>query len=254
MTLDELLTQYCGFALSTQYCTPPDFAENRICFQNFYNQVFPSQKTPVHLHLLFFNEAGKQVATIKKRVETGDSIQVDASTVGHVEPGLVAVVALPDFDLVRYSGDSVKLKKIIGTGFYMVWHDRQGHVDTMHEWMPVGRTCLPDRTCYLVFDRAMGAIVRHGLVCVNPIAHVDGVQQPVITIYTANRTTLGQVILDPIPPMGSRMVYMNDIFQEFDVWLMQNERIGVKISGRNLVEPMTIELHRGGDFHIHHIN
>jgi hypothetical protein len=254
MTLDELLTKYPSYILSTQYCTPPTLASSRICFHNFYQQIFPDLQTPVHLLLLFFNEKGQQVATFEKYVETADSVQIEAADAGYWGPGLVAVVAVPDFDLVRYSEGRIKLKKTVGTGFYIVWHDKVGHVDTMHEWMPVERGCLPARTHYMVFDQAGGVITRHGIVLVNPIAHKYGMLQANITCYAPDRKTLGRTSLDPVPAMGSRLVFLNDLFAEFEGWLSKHQHVGVKVSGCNLVEPLTVELHRSGDFHIHHIN
>lgn len=254
MTLDELLAKYPGFALPTQYCTPPTFASSRICFHNFYQQLFPDLPTPVHLYCLFFNEEGRQVAVLEKYVETADSVQIEASDSGYSGPGLVVVVALPDFDLIRYCEGRIKLKKTVGTGFYIVWSDRTGHVDTMHEWMSVERECLPARTHYVVFDQAMGAITRQGLVFVNPIAHEHGTLQADITCYTPDRKTLGETSIAPVPPMGSRLLFLNDLFADFENWLIRHQHLGVKISGYNLVEPLTVEVHRSGDFHIHHIN
>lgn len=254
MTLNELFAKYPSYALPTQYCPPPALASSRICFHNFYQQIFPDLQTPVHLLLLFFNEDGQQVAAFKKYVGTADSVQIEVSEVGYSGPGLVVVVAVPDFDLVRYSEGRIKLKKTVGTAFYIVWHDKAGHVDTMHEWMPVERGSLPARTHYMVFDQAMGAIARHGLIFVNPIAHEHGTLQADITCYTPDRKTLGRTSIDPIPPMGSRLLFLNDLFAEFENWLSRHQHLGVKISGYNLVEPLTVELHHSGDFHIHHIN
>jgi hypothetical protein len=54
--------------------------------------------------------------------------------------------------------------------------------------------------------------------------------------------------------MGSRIVYLDDPFPSFPEWLAAEGALGVRLDCRNLVEPLSLEHSRSGDFHLQHIN
>jgi hypothetical protein len=54
--------------------------------------------------------------------------------------------------------------------------------------------------------------------------------------------------------MASRLVYLDEVFSDFQQLLAQERVLGVRADTRNMVEPFSLELHRSGDFHLHHIN
>lgn len=251
-SLLELRAEHPGFNLPCQYRIGEPLGHSLICFQNFYSQVLPNQETPVDLHLCFFAENGTQLEYANIPIPTAGFAQVDAATLGVNEPGLVVVMAVPRFDLAGLSQGRFRLKNRKGTGYYIVWQGHGGQVDTMHEWLDITDTLLPRRSLYAVYSADKGALVRHGIVLINPILGRDSI--PSLTVYTLDKKLLGQVQVDVIPSMGSRMLFLDELFPDFHVWLEMHRHLGVGFHGANLVEPLTVEFHSSGDFHIHHIN
>ena len=54
--------------------------------------------------------------------------------------------------------------------------------------------------------------------------------------------------------MGSRLVYLDEVFPGVGGWFERHRALGARIEGVNLVEPLTAEFHASGDLHLHHIN
>lgn len=252
--LPEFMRAHPGFAIPTQYSLGPDFGNTVICFHNFYGQVFPDRETDVDLNLGFFDSEGKQVAFFTQPVKTNGFLQFDTREHDIRVSGIVAVAAIPRFDLNTMNEGKVKLRAKIGTGFYVVWQDARGHADTMHEWADVRASASPSQNLRFVIDNKSSRIARHGLILTNPTLATDGAAEPSLMIYSKDRRVLGKKKMPNIPPMGSRRVEFLELFPEFHVWLSRYGSLAVQVSGRNVIEPLTMETHVSGDFHIHHIN
>lgn len=253
-SLIELRAEHPGFNLPCQYRIGDPLGHSHICFQNFYSQVLPNEETPVDLHLCLFNEGGGQLGHACVPVPTGGFAQVDVAALGVQEPGLVAVMAVPRFDLAGLSKGRFRLKDNKGTGYYIVWHGREGQVDTMHEWAAVTEAPLPKRSLYAIYSADAHALVRHGVVLINPLLGNGAETAPSLTVHTPDRKLLGQARVGVIPSMGSRMFYLDELFPDFPAWLDSHRHLRVGVHSANLTEPLTVELHASGDFHIHHIN
>ena len=78
--------------------------------------------------------------------------------------------------------------------------------------------------------------------------------QAVISVYDGNGNQLDSAKIDTIKPMGSRLIYFDELFGNYSAMLIKHEHLGVIFSGKNLVEPFSVEFSATGDFHIHHIN
>jgi hypothetical protein len=250
--LAELLREHPNFALPTQYCLGSPSGHTTLCFQNFYQQVFPDRETPVDLYVLTFDAHGKQVAGARVPVGTGEALQYP------IDPGagcgLVAAMAVPAFDLVEYNAGRLKLKHELGTGFYVLWDDAAGHMDIMHEWMQVRTTPAGASRYYMVFDVAGGALAQAGLVLTNPRYGPGLETRAALSIYTRTRKLLARCAIPPVPPMGSCTVLLDQMFSDAPEWFARHGALGACIEGLNLVEPLTAEFHSSGDIHFHHIN
>lgn len=253
-SLLELRAEHPGFNLPCQYRIGRSLGNSYICFQNFYSQILPNEETPVDLHLCLFNEEGEQLEHACIPVPTAGFAQIDVAELGIQEPGLTAVMAVPKFDLAGLSKGRFRLKNNKGTGYYIVWQGKDGQVDTMHEWIAVTEATLPKRSLYAVYSADPGVLVRHGVVLINPFLAKGVKTAPFLTVQTSDRKLLGQASVGVIPSMGSRMLYLDELFSDFIAWLNTHRHLCVGFHGTNLAEPLTVELHAAGDFHIHHIN
>jgi hypothetical protein len=255
MRLEDALQASPGFEFPTHFCLAGAAGQSLVCFQNFYDQIFRDTDVPVELQLFGFDPGGKQVGAFAQRLATGESVQIAADReLGMREPGLIAVAALPRFDLQRLAQGRLRVKPRVGTGFYMIWQDRAGHVDTMHEWLAASPRALRRQTFYVVFDHAAGRIGRYGLVLMSPVLDRAAIATARLALYTRTGRTLATAELPPLGAMGSRIVYLDEVFAPFGELLAQHGVLGVRVEARNLVEPFSLELQRSGDFHIHHIN
>ena len=253
-TIADLLDQHPQFQVPTQYRIAADMGRTTICFHNFYEQLFRGEDTPVTVHLCLFDSAGREIGHVAERVATGAVLQYDLGRTGVRESGLVGVVAVPEFDIKAKAAGKFRVKRSIGTGFYVLWEDTSGHVDTMHEWLAVRRAPIGPSGYSFVIDAGGGAIKRHGLIATNPCLGQDGTAELKIDICTADRRMLGSRTAAQLAPMGSALCFLDDLFPDIAGWLSANGPLVVRAFGKNLAEPFTLEVHRSGDFHIHHIN
>lgn len=252
--LEELLNAWPGFEFPTHFCLAEPMGRSVVCFQNFYDQIFRDTDVPVDLQLFGFDTAGNQVGALALKVGTGEAVQVPSSELGMREPGLIALAALPRFDLRRLAQGKLRVKRRVGTGFYVIWQDARGHVDTMHEWLSATLGPRASQTFYVVFDHANGQIARHGLVLMNPVLDRRAKATPRLSVYTRAGRTLASIQVLPLSGMASRIVYLDEVFPLFPNLLASEGVLGVRVQSLNLAEPFTLELQRSGDFHIHHIN
>jgi len=253
-SLETLLHEYSNFSLPTQLRLGAPFGMTTLCFQNFYSELFPERDTPVDFHVVCFSGEGEQLGGTVLRVETGEAVQYTPDAASQRGTGLIAAAAIPAFDLAGYSAGKLKIRSEIGTGFYVIWDDGSGHLDTMHEWMAVTRGPLPPARHYFVFDSARSRLERFGLALVNPIIGSGCESQATVSIFNSARRPLGSATLEPVSSMGARLVFFDAVFPELGSWFATHGPLGVEVSGANLAEPLTIEIHRSGDVHIHHIN
>jgi len=254
LSLADLVQRHTEFAVPTQYCVGGESGDSVVCFHNFYAEIFRNADTPVTLYLCYFDQAGVQRAAIARELESGEAVQIASSEAGFTAPGIVTVAAIPRFDLRALAKDKIKLRGDIGTGFYMIWRDAAGHVDTMHEWMPVRREGTVEGRFYFVLNPPESQIVRNGMVLLNPTLDASSQVEASVRVYTARREILSTALLPPIPPMGSRLIFFDQLFPQYDSWTGEHDALGVELSGKNVIEPLTVDIHRSGDFHFHHIN
>jgi hypothetical protein len=254
MDFRELMRIHPDLSMPTQFCLAGRYGYSTICFHNYYDRIFQGAKTPVELHLFFFDGNGNQVRSLSEDIDTGAFFQFDSLNTGINECGLVAAMAVPKFDLAKLSQGKLRLRREIGTGFYIIWRDAAGHVDTMHEWASVRRTPLPSSCHYLLFDKSAGGIADVAIIVTNPIDCPGASVVPAVVIYDRHRNKLGDAVLDAVAPMGARVEHLAQIFPKIPDWFDEHGALGIKVFGKNLIEPLTMEIHRSGDFHIHHIN
>jgi hypothetical protein len=105
----------------------------------------------------------------------------------------------------------------------------------------------------VVFDHAGGRLDRHGVVLMCPVLG-EGFAESRLSIYTAAGRTLARADGPRLRPMGSQIIDLDELFPRFAEWLAADGALGVRLDCRNLVEPLSLERSRSGDFHLQHIN
>lgn len=253
-SLAELIAAHPDFEFPSQFCLAGAAGRSTLCFHNFYDQIFRDADVPVELHVLGFDAQGQPAGMARRSLATGEAVQIDSDELGLREPGLMVAAALPRFDLARLAEGKLRLKRRIGTGFYMIWQDAEGHVDTMHEWLGVTTQPIGHRRYHVVFDHAGGRLDRYGIVLMCPTLDASVRGEASISVYAASGKTFGSVETPRLNPMGSRIVDLAELFPRFADWLAAEGALGVRLDCRNLVEPFSLERSRSHDFHIQHIN
>ena len=156
-------------------------------------------------------------------------------------------------DLAALADGKFKIKSRVTTGYYITWEHAGRWRDTMHEWAEVS-SAAPRRSVQHVGFAATGHPIDCGLVLTNPTT--ESVDDPVAALRLRSpdgRLTPTRIPLQALAPMGSRVVRLAEHFPDFDALLSRHGRLVVDVESTQAGPPLTIEWHRSGDFHIHHI-
>ncbi len=251
--LTDLMQRHAGFGFSSQYVLAEGPWNSVLAFHNYFEEVFPGREVAARLHLVFHNAAGHETAVHAIDVAPGGAVQIDCRALGVPSDGVVAMAAVPDADLAALADGKFKIKSRVTTGYYITWEHAGRWRDTMHEWAEVS-SAAPRRSVQHVGFAATGHPIDCGLVLTNPTT--EPVDDPVAALRLRSadgRLPPTRVPLQALAPMGSRVVRLAEHFPDFDALLSRHGRLVVDVESTQAGPPLTIEWHRSGDFHIHHI-
>ena len=256
MLLKDALKNYSDYELATQYCPSNEKLETTLCFFNFYGQVFPDANLDLDLHIFFFDKKGMQTGYVVEKIPGRGFIQIDVRKYVTQDSGMVCLMAIPGRSVTALAQQkNIRIRKKLGTGYYVVWKNASGSMDTMHEWMPVNAVRGHDPDHYLVID-FHERIKSHGIILMNSCfpgkAEEDVRSHPVVEVYS-NRLLLESFQIDSIGPMNTVEVNLEESVAKLEGWLKKYKSLLVKVRGDFLSPPLTKETHVSGDFHIHHI-
>ncbi|HAL95221.1 MAG TPA: hypothetical protein DCP55_04545 [Chitinophagaceae bacterium] len=256
MNLDAFIKKQPNFSIPTTYFKVTSKFSTVISFYNYFKEIFPDLETPVTLNVFIFNSGGLQVAHKQFRLVTGESTQISLRELCAEMEGMVCCVAVPEFNLEDFARDKIVLRTKVSTGFYVTWFDDSNHVDIMHEWNTVSAGVQPFQTSFLNYS-FLGGVIRPGVILMNTThtSNREGFAEPLMQLYTmknGKQLVLQSKSIDPIPPMGTRVIDIYSLFGEARHFLEQYGTLGLSVSSANLPLPLTIESHESGDFHIHH--
>lgn len=251
--IQSFLAEHPRYPLSTQYAPVDEGMNCVVGFFNYYDQVFRGSNTAATLHLIFLDKDGNPTAERAIRVPANGSLQFDARAEGITCDGMVAVAAVPEGDIDAINTGRVQVKPRVNTGFYVKWENAGGGRDLMHEWTSVQAAAVARAKHHVGFIKTQCEI-EHGLVLMNPVAAGGAVSVPSLVLRESGQSVaLAQVKLDPIPPMGTRVVRLSSVFPDFARRLASVRPLVVDVVAGNLSAPLTAEWHGQGDFHFHHI-
>ncbi len=160
---------------------------------------------------------------------------------------------MPDANLSALADGKFKIRRSVTTGFYITWENDGRWRDTMHEWADVSASAPASNTQHVGFAVA-GTAVKCGLVLTNPTTAATPAEATELRLRSIDgRLRLAPVTIAALPPMGSRMLQLADVFGDFDHLLGEHRQLVVDVRSCQQAPPFTVEWHRSGDFHIHHI-
>jgi hypothetical protein len=253
MKSSELLAKHPQFELPLSYCAVGPDRDSTICFYNFYDQIFPDQQIVTDLYLSFFGEDGTELKTVVQEVPCHGSVQIDASQFVDCMSGMVGVMAVPRAELSELAKNRFPLKSKIGTGYYMVWREGQGQrADMSHEWSPLAESQLGEKEWYVGYSPSRVALER-GIILMNicGIEKEESISRPVIEALGQRRQVLGSTRVEPLRSLATKVLTLKDLFADIEGWLKEGV-VTLRVRGKNLALPLTVERHPEGDFHIHH--
>lgn len=253
--LTQRLREQPQFEFATQYAPVGKGWNTVIGFFNYFGQVFRQTPTAVKVQAVFFDAQGQERASHEVAVKANDAVQIDARALGVESDGLVAVRAIPEIDIHTLADGKVKLRKHIGTGFYVSWEHDGGFRDVMHEWNAATPEALKPSTQYAGF-RAHADLTAQGLILMCPVLaersnQGEPLSHPCIEVLDARGKTL-HTMHAAVPSMGTTQIELSMI-PAFAQQMREAGQAVVKVSAAQLAGAFTREQHRSGDFHIHHL-
>ncbi len=249
-TYQELLNNNPHIQLATQYAKVDQNHSTIVCVYNYYSQVLPKENIPCEIHLVAFDQTGKQISYASKNLDSGGFAQINLSDVFSPFVGLVGVMLVPKVSLEELAQKIKNFKTNLGSGFYIIWTSKSGHVDTMHEWFAFSEGTTKVTNNYFILNHHPD--VNHGFIITNPTS--KAISKVQVEIYTPSRKVLGQSSIESIEVFGTREVELDKLFPQIKSWEQEHKKLGVCLRANLVSPPYTLELHRGGDFHIHHTN
>lgn len=251
--LRDLIQRHPRFAFSTQYVTLDENWNSVVAFHNYFDEIFPGKQITAELLLVFHNHAGHETLVHTTKVAPSASVQLDCRALGVHASGIVALAAIPEFDLTALSEGRLKIRPQVTTGFYITW-DRGGRWrDTMHEWTDVSLAPPKISTQHVGFA-AVYPNIECGMILMN--TSLSPVEVSTISLTLCDRfgrQAAASVRVPALPPMGSRMMKLSEHFPGFEELLRKHSSLVVGVTSRSHSPPLTAEWHPSGDFHFHHI-
>lgn len=252
LTLRNFMKAYPNFALASQYGPVAGNINSTISFHNYFEQIFPNSQIDVTLNLFYFNFDGVEMGNFSLHVPTNSSIQFDASKENIKSDGLVVIAAVPNKNIHLIKPSAMKIRPQITTGFYIKWEGRNGAIDIMHEWSLLSSSSIVKKIHHIGLLNKIN--IKYGLILMNTVLGEKFYSLPKLSLMNSSRSELlGEVTLDKISSMCTKVLILNDIFPDIDYLLDENSSLILDLIGENLAPPLTVEWHAAGDFHIHHL-
>ncbi len=252
LTLRNFMKAYPNFALASQYGPVSDNINSTISFHNYFEQIFPNSQIDVTLNIFYFNFDGTEAGNFSLHIPNNSSIQFDASKENVKSDGLVVIAAVPNKDINLIKPSAIKIRHQITTGFYIKWEGKNGGVDIMHEWSSLSTSPIVKKIHHIGLLNKIN--IKYGLILMNIVIDEKSYSLPKLRLMNRSRSELlGEVTVDKIPSMCTKVLILNDIFPDIDRLLQENSSLVLDLIGENLAPPLTVEWHSAGDFHIHHL-
>jgi hypothetical protein len=251
--LEQIMVAHPTYGFSSHYALAGNDWRSIVSFFNYYEQVFPGLGVEAHLYVVFHDPDGRELHAHDQVVAPGAAVQVNTRELGITKPGLVAVAAIAKADLTALAAGRFKVNPKVPTGFYMTWDKAGKYRDFMHEWEGVANGPASTVTHHIGLNFT-ALLDDYGLVVMNPnlAAPPPGRDRMSVRNATDNKI-LGEVELERLPAMGSRVIKFADHFPAINEWLKLNRILLVDFVTTQQAGPLTFEWHKAGDFHIHHL-
>lgn len=250
---EEFLIKNPNYGLSSQYGFCDGDFNTIISFYNYYDQIFPDYKVDVNLNLFFFDKYGNQADHREIFVGYKEKINFDFRKNKIKNSGIFALAAVPVDDLSSYNKNNLKIKKIISTGYYVKWENNFGFNDIMHEWDLLTINKINKKKFYVSYYLNKPNLYNN-LILMNTVFHDSFIANPILRLINKSKSIIeGEIKLGSMKPMSSKIILLDDCFNNFNKKIRNDEILIVEVESENLTEPMTFQVYNNGDFHIHHM-
>ena len=233
-----------GFVPTVTFAAHDDDFESTACVYNYFSDLFPERRSGATAHAWAFDATGECLGHVSDRLPFQGQTRVGCDRFGKPFFGAIAVSLIPDeLPEKRPAG--------VGTGYYVQYRDRAGHIDHSHEWDPM--RFKPMRSVpWLCVVRPRLASTR--LVVLNSYFGEDAVAgRSLFAIRLRNHR--GEILAScdslSIPIRGCWKGDLAEFFPELQRFADQ-EPLAVDVSGDNVMGPFTVTRGPGGDFNVHH--
>lgn len=234
------------FVPTVVYAREDDEFHTRLCVYNYFSELFPQVKSGATVAVWLFDTSGNLVAQHDIQIGYRGQVQLDLSTLGVTFEGTAGVSLIPDTP-------PEFPHKGVGTGYYVLYYDDQGHADYSHEWeaMRFTQAQAPPWLCVirpLLFPDTQ-LIVMNGYYGTDPR---EGTAQWVVRLRDGQGAILHEVRMEPLPPRGSKRFPLSTVFPDLAEVARSHPTLGVEVTGTNIQGPFTFVRVPSGDFNIHH--
>lgn len=230
-----------------------DGFESVVTVFNYLGWAFPDRQaveTDAEVTLRFFAEEGRELAPHRRDLQTGKSLHVP---VGNLHPGfrgMVAVRMAPKGMMPRKSAGPSGGRPI-ATSFFMLYERKGGFRDFSHELFLLrddpGGTAEWATIVYMNGENKASIVVMNNR---SPASGEPGAAEPVVRLYDMKGQSIASEYRFALPPGGSRLVSLSEAFP--DMAATAGQSCIATVSSRNIEQPMTMHIHRNGDFNVHH--
>ncbi|MEK9643938.1 MAG: hypothetical protein VW547_00200 [Alphaproteobacteria bacterium] len=231
-----------------------DGFESVVTIFNYLGWAFPdrdSTETDADVKLRFFAENGTELAPHTVALKTEQSLHIP---VGDVHPGFRGMVATrmqPRGGMRRRSATAENPGRPIATSFFILYERTGGFRDFSHELF-----LLQDRpgkaaewaTVVYLNDKTEASVVvmnnrlpESGPICAS---------EAEIRMFGLDGAPLTDGYRFSLSPGGSRLVSLAEAFPGYS--RASRDSAIATVSARNIEQPMTLHIHRSGDFNVHH--
>ncbi len=234
------------FVPTLVYVRETETFHTRLCVFNYFSELFPEVTSGASVAIWFFNQQGETVAQRDLMLPYRGQLQFDLSSLGVRFEGTAGLSMVPE-TLPEFKPAGV------GTGYYVFYHDNEGHADFSHEWDPM-RFTERRSPPWLCVVRPL-AFPETQLIVMNSYYGTDagiGTTRWVARLRDGQGRVLAEREMDPIPPRGSRRIRVDEIFPNIAEFAARSGTVAIEAVGTNMQGPFTWVTVPGGDFNIHH--
>lgn len=222
---------------------------------NYYGYAFKNEsyeKTDADVIVRFFNENGLEEKPYRNELKTGQALHL--SIASHIPNffGAVSVQMIPKGRMKRLTYKNGQRQRPIASSYFVLYKKKDGHQDFSHELFPVQSKPEKKNVEWATVVYPLEGTLP-GVVVMNNRPLCQGYEfnsQVELELRDHDSNILTNPCKATLPPGGSRLFMMNDLFPTLKD--IGRNSMMVVVRGNNIEQPMSFHSYKTGDFNIHH--